>query len=176
MYSLASNLKNQPIISLQTGHIIGWVDNPVLDVANLEVIGYMCRAPHHPKPLLLISRDIRQFASDCLIVDDEDELTEPSDIVRYTDTVRDQYSPVGKPVLADTGRRLGKVEDYSINLETSRVQKIYVRPSLLHSWFSPSLIIDRTQIVDATPERIVVRDATILDTVITPDSMPEIQP
>jgi len=175
MYSLASNLKGQPIISLQTGQPVGWIDQPVLNMANLEVVAFTCRAPHRPH-LVLVARDIRQFAADCLIVDDEDELTEPGDIVRLKSNLANSYSPIGKRVLADTGRRLGSVEDYSINLESSRVQRLYVRRPLWRTWFSSSLIIDRTQIIDVTPEQIIVRDATMTESVIAPDTLPEIHP
>lgn len=176
MYSLASSLKGQPIISLQTGQIIGWLIQPILDISNLEMVAFTCRVPHRSAAQIIVARDIRQFASDCLIVDDEDALSEPEDIVRLNTNLSNPYTPVGKRVFADTGRHLGTVEDYSLNVDTSRIQRIYVRQSFLRHWFSANLIIDRTQILDVTPERITVRDSTVTDTVISPDTLPEINP
>lgn len=175
MYSLESNLIGQPVMSLQTGQIVAWIGPPVLDIATLEVIAFTCRLPHGHEPLLVMASDVRQYASDCVIIDDEDELTNPEDIVRLNSEHR-RYSPLGTQVIADTGRRLGIVEDYSINLDTSRVQHLHVRQPLWRGLFNSNLIIDRTQIIDITPERITVRDSTVTDTVLSPDRVPEIRP
>jgi sporulation protein YlmC with PRC-barrel domain len=176
MYSLESNLLNQPIISLQTGQVVAWVGPPVLNVSNLEVEAYTCKVPYQKEPLLLMTSDIRQYATDCFIIDDEDELADPDDIVRFTTDLAHHYSPVGKPVVADTGRKLGVVEDYSINLETNRVQKLYVRPSLWRAWLGSNLIIDRVQIIDISPDQITVRDATVSSKLLASDTVPEIHP
>ena len=176
MYSLESNLVNQPIISLQTGQAVALVGPPVLDVATLEVVAYTCKIPNHKSPLLLMTGDIRQYAVDCIIIDDEEELANPDDIVRFTTDLSHHYSPLGKLVVADTGRKLGLVEDYSINLETNRVQKLYVRQSMLRSWLGSDLIVDRTQIIDITPERITVRDSTVTNNLLASDTLPEIHP
>ncbi len=176
MYSLASDLVDQPIISLQTGQVVAWAAPPVLNIDNLEVVAFTCVIPHQKEPLLLLTGDIRQYAADCIIIDDEDELTSPHDIVRFTTDLSHNYSPLGKPVVADTGRKLGTVEDYSINLETHRVQKLYIRQSLLRALFGSNLIIDRTQIIDITPKQITVRDATITEKLLASDAVPEIHP
>ena len=176
MYALESSLHGQPIISLQTGQLIAQAGSPILDIATLEVAAFTCHAPGHSGPLLIMISDIRQFAADCIIIDDEDQLTDPEDIVRLGGDPRAPYSPLKKSVIADTGRKLGIVDDYSINLDTSRVQKLYVKPDFWHSWTNSSLVIDRTQIIDITPDKITVRDATVTDTLLSPDPMPEINP
>jgi sporulation protein YlmC with PRC-barrel domain len=148
----------------------------LLDISSLEVLAYTCIMPHHSEQMVLMAHDIRQYATDCFIVDDEEELTEPGDIVRLDDKLRIQYSPIGKCVFADTGRKVGNVEDYSINLETSRVQRLFIRQPLLRAWFSSLLIIDRTQIIDITPDRITVLDSTVSQPIMSPDRLPETHP
>jgi sporulation protein YlmC with PRC-barrel domain len=176
MYSLASNLVDQPIISLQTGQVVAWVAPPVLNLSNLEVVAFTCIVPRQKEALLLLAGDIRQYATDCIIIDDEDELTSPDDLVRFTTDLNHNYSPLGKPVIADTGRKLGVVEDYSINLETNRVQKLYVKQSIWRALLGSNLIIDRTQIIDITPKQITVRDATVTEKQLASDVVPEFHP
>ncbi|HVQ43659.1 MAG TPA: PRC-barrel domain-containing protein [Candidatus Saccharimonadia bacterium] len=176
MYTLESNLTGQPIISLQTGQAVAWIGEPLLTITALQVIAFTCRVAPRSQAFLLMTRDIRQFAADCVIIDDEDDLTDPADIVRLKADLKDRYSPLGQSVIADTGRRLGSVEDYSINLDTNRVQKLHIRRPLFWGWFSPNLIIDRTQIVDITPSHITVRDTTVQDALLNTDSLPETQP
>lgn len=161
MYAHASQLINLPIVSLQTGEPIAWVRHPVISLDNLETVAFYCVAPPQKTPLLLLGADIRQIASDCLVVDNEEALTDPSDIVRLEMMTKSSFSPLGKTVVSDIGRKLGTVEDYTINMETNRIQQLHVRQSWLRSFFGANLLIDRTQIIDINPKNIVVHDATV---------------
>jgi uncharacterized protein YrrD len=86
MYTLASKLEHLPVISLQTGEAVAWVRNPVIDMATFEVTALMCEAAGHKHHLVLLPADIRQLAADCIIIDNEDELTEPEEIIRLKDS------------------------------------------------------------------------------------------
>lgn len=166
MYSSASQLENLPIISLQTGETVGQIRKPIIDMSNLEIVGYVCEQGSSKRPVVMMARDIRQMAADCAIIDNEDELTEPGDIIRLKKLLDASYTPKDKSVVSDIGRKLGSVEDYTVNLESSRIQKLFVRRSILRAWMGPSLEIDRTQIIDITPKRITVRDSTVTADVI----------
>ena len=176
MYTLQSSLINQPIVSLQTGQAVAWVGQPILDLANLEVIAFTCRMASSRHQVLITAADVRQYATDCIIIDSEDELTAPNDIVRINKESSRQCSLIGIQVVADTGRLVGIVDDYGINLDTNRVHRLYIKQSFWRSWFAPNVIIDRTQIIDISPAKITVRDSTQQDTVISPKQVPEIHP
>lgn len=173
MYCLCSALTGRPIVSLQTGQIIARIAQPILEISNLEVVALLCQSAGSRQSLLLISSDIRQYAADCVIVDNEDELTSPNDIARLDSNLKGRYSPIGKPVVEESGHKLGTVEDYAINFETNHVQKLHVRRSFFQGLFSPNLIIDRTQITDIAPDSITVRDLTVTEPLLTPGSVPE---
>lgn len=173
MYALASQLGGLPIISLQTGETVAWLLQPIIDIGALEIRALRCDAPGFKHPQILMTADIRQFAADCLIVDSEDELSDPDDLVRLRDIVKSSYDPLRKQVVSDTGRKLGVVVDFSVNLESNRVQKLHIRQSLLQSWLGTTLIIDRTQIIDVTQKQITVRDSTAKSSALPTDPLPE---
>lgn len=173
MQALASQMQSLPVISLQTGEAVALTRSPVIDLATLEIKAYRCEGTRNKEDLVLMSRDIRQTAVDCLIVDSTEELVEPNDIIRLKEMLKANYNPLDKAVVSDTGRKLGHVEDYSINLDTNRVQKLHVRQSLLKAWLGTSLIIDRNQIIDITPKVITVRDATVKAPVMASEPVPE---
>lgn len=175
MYLLASQLKELPIISLQSGEPVAWTRQPILDAATLEMVAFHCHTVQATSPLILMTRDIRQLASDCIIVDSEDDLTDPTDLVRFQPLMEANYTPLDKPVSTESGRKLGRVEDYTVNLDTSRLQKLHVRQSLFHAWIGANLIIDRSQIIDVSPQHIIVREATEKLTSL-PEAYPEINP
>jgi sporulation protein YlmC with PRC-barrel domain len=173
MYALASQMNSLPIISLQTGEAVAWSRQPLIDIANLEILAFRCEGSHKKHQKILMIRDVRQLAGDCIIVDNEDELTDPEDIVRMKDMISSSYNPIDKLVVSDTGRKLGSVEDFTINLDTNRIQKLHIRQSMLRSWIGNSLVIDRTQIIDISPQRITVRDSTVKATILPNDPIPE---
>jgi sporulation protein YlmC with PRC-barrel domain len=176
MNAMESQIKGQAVVSLQTGQPVAKISGLVIDRSNLEIRAFTCQLPSANQQRILLDSDIRQITNDCMLINDEDDLSDPEEIVRLVQHIKDAYTPRGKTVLADTGRRIGRVTEFNINLMTGRVQQLFVRPPLWRGWFAPQLIIDRSQIVDISGDRIIVRDATITDTVLSPDSLPTINP
>ena len=64
--------------------------------------------------------------------------------------------------------------DVTLNLETARIQKLHIRKSILQAWLGTSLIVDRTQIIDITPQQITVREATLKSGILGAEPVPEI--
>jgi len=165
MYALASKLIGLPILSLQNAETLTVVTGLVLNSDTLEVVALSCapqpRLGTHP---IILMRDIRQVAIDCLLVNAEEDIAEADDIVRLAPLIKANFNPRGLRVVTDMKRRIGKVEDFTVNLESFNLQKIYVRQPLLRSWAGASLIIDRGQIVKVTKREIIVRESTLLAT------------
>ncbi len=133
-----------------------------MEIKSLEVVAFTCEPhPQIGKHPVLLLRDVRQVAIDCLLVNTAEDLVEAEDIVRLAPLLERNFDPRGLRVVTDLKRRIGKVEDYTINLQTYHLQKIYVRQSLVHSWIGASLIIDRSQILEVSEREFIVRDATI---------------
>ena len=127
MYVLASQLKNLPVMSIQTGQAIAHIEQPIINMANLEAMALNCNLGRSkPKEGVILLRDVRQFSGDCIIVDSFDDIEDSSEIVRLKDVVKAGFNPIGKHVVNESGDKLGKVEDYTINLKTFMIQKLYV--------------------------------------------------
>jgi sporulation protein YlmC with PRC-barrel domain len=161
MYVLASQLKNLAIISLQTGETVTQVHTLIIEMEKLEIVAIACTPmKEYPDPILMV-RDIRQIASDCLIIDSEDDIGSGADVIRLKEPIREAYSPIGAHVVSHMQRPIGKVEDFTINSESLKLQKLYIRQPIWRSWLGSSLIISREQILDVKPKLIVVKEATI---------------
>jgi sporulation protein YlmC with PRC-barrel domain len=173
MYALASQMTSLPIISLQTGEAVALTKSPIIDIGSFEIKAYRCEGARQKHDFILMARDVRQLAADCVIIDNEEELVEPGDLVRLSALLKANYSPIDKTVVSDTGRKLGHVEDYTVNLETHRVDKLHVRQSMFRAWLGSNLLIDRSQIIDVTPKVIPVRDATVRASVLATEPVPE---
>jgi len=162
MYIFASQFVDQPVLSLQTGTLIAKVQSLVINPDKLELIAFHCFAPESEldQPILAIG-DVRQLATDCILIDSSEELAEASDIVRLQKLLEQGFDLNICKAYTEDGGYLGKVADYSINTDTARVQRIHIHPQLLKRFLADTFIIEREQIVDVKPGRITVRDATV---------------
>lgn len=162
MQILLGQLANLPVISLQTGQPVAYLADPIINPVNLELMAFklMARRNQMPTSVLLV-RDIRQLSPDGALIDSEDELEDSNDIIRLKEVINGRFRLLGTMVLTESGTKLGRVENYTINADNSLVQKLHVKQSLLRHLMTSNLIIDRQQIVDVSPMAIVVRDADI---------------
>ena len=149
---------NQPIMSLRTGSPIGTVLAPIIDPDNLKIEGFYCTDRYSGKQLVLLYQDIRDLIPQGFVVNDEDSLTEPSELVRLEKLMRLGFELINKPVQTVSKQKVGKVSDYAVETTTMYIQKLYVSQSLLKSFTGGSLSIDRTQINEITDKRIIIND------------------
>jgi uncharacterized protein YrrD len=162
MYVLASSLKHLPVISLHNSQIVSSVTEPIVNPDNLEVVAVYCQSGFWRKrDSVIMTRDIREIAREGLVIDSLEDIEDASEIIRLKRIIEKQYNPIGAYVITESQAKLGKVEDFTIETSGYRIQKLYLKQSLLKNLLLNSLIIDRSQIVDVTPTAIVVKDATL---------------
>jgi hypothetical protein len=173
MLKLSSNLHNLTVLSLRSGGPVALATTPIINPHNLKIIGWWCKAPGHMESLVLLQDDVREENAKGLAIDDEEDLTQPEDLVRHKDVLDINYDLIGK--LVKTKRsKVGKVSDFSYN-DGMFVQKLYVeRP--MHKVFTTedTALIDRNQIVEVTDHYILVKDTDIKakDSVPAIDAVP----
>lgn len=162
MYIFATQLTHKAIISLQLGGMIGVVQDFIVEPATLELVAFRCFAPELEleQPILFL-RDVREIGSDCILVDDAEALASAGDVVRIQRLLDSGFHLAGTRVVTESGVYLGRVKDYTLNLETYKVQRLTIQPQPWKRLLTESYLVDREQIVDVTKERICVRDAAI---------------
>ena len=65
---------------------------------------------------------------------------------------------IGKPVETISHSKLGKVSDYAFESVTMYIQKVYVSQSILKSLTGGNLSIDRNQVQEITPKKVIIND------------------
>jgi len=156
MLHLSGMIINRPILSLRTGTEVGTALAPIIDPNNLKIEGFFCR--NGRKRPVLVTRDIRDVLPQGIVVNDEEALTEPEDLVRLKDLIQINFELLGKPVETVGKQKLGKVEDYSTETESMIIKKLYVAQPIYKSLGGGNLGVDRTQIVEITDKKIIVND------------------
>lgn len=158
MLQLSSKLYNQPILSLRTGETIGQTIQPIIDPRNLKIIGFYCKAHSQRQELILLAEDIREIFQKGFIVNDEEVLTEPADLVRLKKLLNMGFELIGLPTLTLEGKKLGKVADYSFDVASLYIIQLHIGQSIFKSLTGGHLVIERNQISEMTTKKVVIFD------------------
>lgn len=159
MLRMSGSLRNRPVMSLRSGDQTAVALEPIINPHNLKVLGWWCKSPGNGQ-LVLLAENVREIEANGLVVNDDDDLTAPNDLVRHREVLDIRFQLLDKQVRTKRSK-LGKVSDYSYN-DGLFVQKLYVtRPLVKVFSAEDTLIIDRTQILEVTDHHILVRDSEV---------------
>ncbi len=158
MLQLSANLINKSVLSLRTGAPIATVMAPIFNPNNLKIEGFYCQDRFDKRELILLYQDIRDILPKGYVVNDHDVLVEAEELVRLKDVIELNYELIGKQVETIAKEKVGKVSDYATEMETMFVQKIYVSQSILKNFTGGSLSIDRSQVNEITPKRVIINE------------------
>jgi uncharacterized protein YrrD len=158
MLQLSSMLIDRPILSLRTGTEVATALEPIINPGNLKLEGFYCQDNRSRQQLILVSQDVRDVMTQGIVVNDHDVLVQPEELVRLSEVLNVSFSLPGKPVVTAGGSKLGKVVDYSVDISSMFIQKIYVGQSIFKSLNGGNLGIDRSQIVEISDKKITVSD------------------
>lgn len=156
MLKLSSTLLNVPVVSLQLGRPIAVALQPLINPNNLKIEGWFCQIPVSKETLFLPLADIREMGSYGIAVNTAEALAPLEDFVRLAKIITINYQLIGKKVETITGKKVGKVEDYAVNIESMYVQKLYVNQRSINAFLKDQLSISRLQIREISRKKIVI--------------------
>lgn len=158
MLRMYSNTISQPVVSVHTGEKLGFVENLLLEPSSLKIILFEINSPSEKKLLYLRPIDIRFSDTNKLIVDSYQSLSEKEDLVKFKNIFSNNYKLLNKPVFTSENKKLGRVKDFSYDDIQFFTAKLHVSSTILHKLFYESLILDRTEIIETRPDKIIVKD------------------
>lgn len=166
MLVLHKKLENVPIMSLQNGSQLGLAQDPIIDPRKLQIVAYHANGPRIHRASVIHTADIREFGPLGFIVNNADSIMDlDEDLVRLQEVINFHFTLLGKQVVDENKHKLGKVVEYTVDLESFLIQKIHVGQSLLKNITSSNLIINRTQVVELNDKFIMVRSGSTHDPV-----------
>jgi sporulation protein YlmC with PRC-barrel domain len=158
MLQLSTAFVNRSVLSLRSGTQVGTTLGPIINPNNLKIEGFYCQVRGNKQELVLLSQDIRDLIPQGFVINDEDELSVPEELIRLKDIMEFHFDLMGKLVVTSSGDKIGKVSDYAADTQSMFIHKLYVSQSLLKHFASGNLGVDRTQIVEVTPRTIIIND------------------
>lgn len=158
MLIIGSRLEKTPVMSLQTGAQLGLTSKPIIDPANLKIHAYEIEGPlltQHPS--FVRTAEIREYGRLGMIIDSVDEIIGLEDVIKIQSLYELGFSLIGLGVIDDTGRKLGKINDYTLETSSYVIQQLYVRRGLLKGISGADLVVHRSQIVEINNTSVIVK-------------------
>lgn len=164
MLVLSERLLSLPIVSIQTGSRLGNIASAIIDPRQLKIVAFRCEGPMIDiEPAILHTEDIREVSDMGLIVDSADDIMPLDDLVRLKEVIDFNFELENKLVVEENGRKVGRVNSYSVEVTTFYIIKLHVKPTFFGAIKTAERIIDRSQIVEITPQKIVVKTPAVKD-------------
>ena len=110
-------------------------------------------------PTLLRTADIREHSDVGMIIDSSDEFIGLHDVVSIEKLYDLGFVLNGMHVIDETKHKLGKINNYSVDLDSFVIMQLDVKRGILKGLTDTSLLIHRSQIVEINDHSIVVRIA-----------------
>lgn len=164
MLTLGQQLIGKNIMSLRIGRPIGAVTDIIINPNNLRIEGWHAIDSGNKQQVVLLPQDIRDILLQGFVVDDHDALTQPNELIRLKEVLSYNFNLIGKNVVSNQRRRIGKINDYAFDKDDYMVYKLYVSQSVFKSFSGGALMIDRSQIIEITDKKIVIDEATVTET------------
>ena len=116
-------------------------------------------------PAILHTDDIREAGELGFIIDDSTKLMSLDGLVRLQQILDFHFDVMSCTIHLKSGKKLGRVHDFTYDPASYTVQQIYIQESLLRRLTTTSNIINRSQIISITNQRIIVETPTLADAI-----------
>jgi uncharacterized protein YrrD len=158
MLVLGSRLNETPVMSLQTGARLAHTGTPLIDPANLKIVAFELEGPLlHEKPSFLRVADIREMSGVGMIIDSSDELIGLDDVIKIKSLYDLGFNLIGMNVIDEHKRKLGKVDNYTVETGSFVIQQLNVKRGILRGLTDTGILIHRTQISEINDNVIIVK-------------------
>ena len=154
-----SKLINMPVLSVQTGRPVGYISSAIVDPDSLKILAFRLNGGIvSGSENLLDVNSVREYSSIGLVIDDADELVSSDDVVKIKKVIELNFDLLNLKVETKKGTKLGKVIDFTVTSEDFIVKQIIVKRPLVKSLTDPELTIPRSEIVEVTDYKIIIKD------------------
>ena len=162
MLLLGSRLIHTPIMSLQTGTRLAQTVRPIIDPSNLRIIAYEVDGPLlAEKPAFVRTADIREYGRLGMIINGNDDLTTLDEVIQIKKLYDLNFALLGLQVIDDQKRKLGKIDDYTLDTDSYVIQQLNVRRGLLRGITDTGLLINRSQIIEINNTSVIVKAPSV---------------
>ena len=159
MLKEVSSLKNMPLVSLSSDKRLGEASDFVFDPESGKFLAFSVGSPLPFHPVKFVSSsDIYEISSGAIWVRDDSALLELDEMVRVKNIKNQKIKVLGNKAITESGRKLGRVSDVVIDIDTLFIAKIYIGSGFVDTLVKGDLIIPISKILGITKKAVIVSD------------------
>lgn len=151
MTILASKLINLPVAAVQQSRKVGKIASILVYPDGANWIGLELKHLPLAHSKVLSSSDVKSIDDEVVLIENEDLLIEPDEILRAREIADHNYNLIGLPVVSQDGTKIGKITDYLINVDVCQVTDFHVGGLM-----KQNRIINFKQVQELTWKRLLV--------------------
>jgi len=159
MQKLITSIIGKKVFSVHDGaaiaDVVGWLINK--DNFKIELIVVITRDSKTEKYIL--PEDIRLSTDRQVIINSQDDIAEADELVRQSAMIASKYRLIGSKVETQSGKKLGKVKDFSFDYTTFYVSKLHIISRFPERIIRESFIINRSAVIKVQGSTVIIKDA-----------------
>jgi sporulation protein YlmC with PRC-barrel domain len=162
MMRLSGQFNQLPVFSLHAGHPIGQINGLLIDPHKLHIAGLWTSVSRDGSARILLPQHIRELqGAKGLVIDHEDDLSMPDELIRLKEIIDIEYQLIGKKIMTVSKQHLGKVVDFVVDDLNWQITKLHGERPAWKMFLSNAFIIDRGAVHSVNDRAIVVRDGIV---------------
>ena len=160
MQKFASSLLDAKVFVFQASGLVGKVTKLINNPNNLNI--EVLEVEINPKiKRYVLTKDIKSVADKLIIIESTEDLSEKEDLIRQKQLIESGFSAIKCSVKTQDGKRIGKVKDYTIDINTYKTMKLHVSAPLMKRLLNERHIIDIKDVIKVEGKTIIVQNTKI---------------
>lgn len=167
-----SDIQQTPILDLETGDILGQILDWYVNPQQQRVVAYLVSHPTlWRKAKIIVPADIVEYGPKMVIVRDREALITSDEIVGLATLVADGMNLLGFRAETESGKLLGLVSDFVIEIVGGTIQQYEIKSPTLIGALQNNLLLAANQVVRVDQYRLVFPDSVLNN----PQTIPQTQ-
>lgn len=137
---------------------MGEVKCLIFDPKNGDLVGLGVFSLHDRKNKIVPTTEVKGIGDGFLIIDGLNSLCEKEDVVKISLALEVDPQIIGSKVETESGQKLGRVNDATVELHFFSLAKLYVSPSFAIKSLAKELVIPAKKIIEIKKDKIIVSD------------------
>lgn len=158
MVKFFTDIIGSTVLLFQERAQIGPAADVIVDPVDGAFLGISVLDSVEKRKKVVPASEIKGFGPGFILIRDFKSLTEIEDVVRIKKVIEEDIKIIGSRVETESGQKLGKVENATIDLKLLALERLYVNPPLSISFLSTQLIIPSAKIIEIQKKRIIISD------------------
>lgn len=157
MLTQATSFFRNAVRSIEDRSIVGRVNNIIIDPENGKILAFTLES-FMSAPKVLSPSDIVGYSPGMIVIQNREHILPIKEIVRAYLVWKQKIDLLDCICKTESGKILGEIEDYLIDLNDMRVVKYYVKGGNIFSPFSPNRIILAEKTIKIKRKSVIVQD------------------